>query len=73
MKGDSYGVQKEVNTLNCYEEIVSKRYFQKDEDKNRVLDLIRYLHEKGYTREEAHRIMELADSTMRRAAQMMKV
>lgn len=50
-----------------YEKLLSQRFLQVPGDKGRVLDLIRYFQEKGYTYEEANRIMELADSTMRRA------
>ena len=47
--------------------------FVYNQDRERLLDLLKYFHDEGYTYKQAQRIMELAGPTMRRAAMDMKV
>lgn len=42
--------------------------FVYNQDRERLLDLLKYFHDEGYTYKQAQRIMELAGPTMRRAA-----
>lgn len=62
-----------------YEKVLEKSaYFKelifiKKSEKEDVLSLIRYFHERGYSHDQAHRIMKLAGVTMRCAAGEEKV
>lgn len=61
--------EKVLQNSTCYAELI----YMKKSEKEDVLSLIRYFHERGYSHDQAHRIMKLAGVTMRCAAGAEKV